>query len=134
MKKQFDKIQLPSNYKFGLFFTTVFFISSSYFYIRDFNYAFYAFMALGIIFLLITFIKAEILRPLNRMWMILGMSLGMIVSPIILGVIFFLIFSPIGILMRLFGRDELHLQQKNKSSFWINREQNNQPNSYKFQF
>ena len=58
------------------------------------------------------------------MWMILGMSLGMIVSPIILGVIFFLIL-PIGILMRLFGRDELHLQQKNKSSFWINREQNN---------
>ena len=49
--------------------------------------------------------------------------IGMIVSPIILGVIFFLIFSPIGILMRLFGRDELHLQQKNKSSFWINREQ-----------
>ena len=74
-------------------------------------------MALGIIFLFIPFIKAEILRPLNRMWMILGMSLGMIVGPIILGVIFFLIFSPIGILMRLFGRDELHLQQKNKSVF-----------------
>ena len=91
-------------------------------------------MALGIIFLLITLIKAEILKPLNRMWMFLGMSLGIIVSPIIMGIIFFLIFTPIGVLMRIFGRDELHLQQKHKSSYWINREDNDQLNSLKFQF
>ncbi len=134
MKKKIDKIQLPSNHKFGFFFTLIFFIFSIYFYFQNINYALYAFMALGIIFLLNTLIKAEILKPLNRMWMFLGMSLGIIVSPIIMGIIFFLIFTPIGVLMRIFGRDELHLQQKHKSSYWINREDNDQPNSLKFQF
>ena len=59
--------------------------------------------------------------PLNKAWMRLGFLLGVIINPIVLGLIFFLLFTPIALLMRLFGRDELRLRVKNRSSHWKNR-------------
>jgi len=63
-----------------------------------------------------------------------GLVLGMIVSPIVMGAIFFMIFTPIGILMRLFGRDELLLQFKTKPSYWTKRKNDLQSNSFRRQF
>ena len=134
MKISFNDIQLPSNKRFGFFFTIVFLLTSVYFYIEFYKIAFYCFCFLTIVFFFITIFKAEILRPLNRLWMSLGLILGVIISPIIMGMIFFIIFTPVGILMRLFGRDELGLKLKKKSSYWIKREDSNQSNSFKYQF
>lgn len=86
------------------------------------------------IFCLVTLFKAEILRPLNKLWMGFGLVLEMIVSPIVMGAIFFIIFTPIGILMRFFGRDELILQFKKKPTFWIKRNEDIQSNSFRRQF
>lgn len=73
-------------------------------------------------FFIISKTKPEILFPINKLWMGLGLLLGMIVSPIILGIIFFGLFTPIGLLMRLFGRDELRLIPSNIGSYWKERE------------
>lgn len=96
-----------------------------------------AFFVLGtcsIVFFLVTLFKAEILRPLNKLWMGFGLVLGMIVSPIVMGAIFFIIFTPIGILMRFFGRDELLLQFKTKPSYWTKRNEDIHSNSFRSQF
>ena len=125
---------LPSNKKFGYFFTFIFLITSIYFYFRENNMAFCVLGTCSIVFFLVTLFKAEILKPLNKLWMSFGLVLGMIVSPIVMGVIFFMIFTPIGILFRLFGRDELLLQFKTKPSYWTKRNNDLQSNSFRRQF
>lgn len=135
MNNKFNKnIKLPSNYKFGYFFTFIFIIASIYFYFKELNSAFYASVIFSMTFMVITTFKAEILRPLNKLWMYFGIILGIVISPIVMGFIFFFIFAPIGILMRLFGRDELVIRLKNKSSHWVRRNENIQSNSFKHQF
>ena len=130
----FSQTMLPSNKKFGFFFTLVFIIASGYFQINSqFNFVF-IFVLMAIVLLLITIIKAEILLPLNKIWLNMGIILGMIISPIVLSAIFFGIFTPTAILMRLFGRDELFLKFKIRNSFWILKNESIQTNSFKSQF
>lgn len=118
---QFSEIKLPSNLKFGLFFSIIFFGLSIFFYFSLNDIWFYLFAFLSCIFLLISLLKAEILLPLNKLWMYFGVLIGMIISPMIMGLIFFGIFTPLAILMRIFKRDELRLKFQNKNSYWIKR-------------
>ena len=135
MKRQiFNNIDLPSNYKFGYFFTFIFLSSSIYFYFKEVILTFYILGIISLVFFIITTFNADILKPLNKSWMSFGLVLQMIVSPIVLGTIFFIIFTPISILMRLFGRDELLLQFKTKPSYWANRNNDLQSNSFRRQF
>lgn len=134
MNKLDYNIKLPSNQKFGYFFTLVFIIISIYFYFKEINILFYISAIISIVFFLITSFRANILKPLNKLWMKFGLILGKIINPIIMGVIYFFIFSPIGILIRLFGRDELGLRLKNKKTYWIKRNKELQTNSFKKQF
>ncbi len=83
---------------------------------------------------MITIINADVLFPLNKLWIKFGILLGIIVNPIIMGIIFFGIFTPIAILMRLSGRDELRLRLKKKKTYWINRKTLNRFDSFKKQF
>jgi len=131
---KFSEIELPSNRKFGFFFTFVFVMVAAYFhYSANVSWA-YVFIAMAMIFLLVTLIKSDALLPLNKLWMRFGLLLGMIVSPIVLGVIFFGLFTPIAILMRLSGRDELRLKFAQKASHWISREEPIKSESFKHQF
>ena len=129
-----SEIELPSNRKFGFFFTFVFALVAAYFYYSaNVSWA-YVFIATASIFLLITLIKSDALLPVNKLWMRFGLLLGTIVSPIILGVIFFGLFTPIAILMRLSGRDELRLNYAQKASHWISRGEPIKSESFKQQF
>ena len=131
---KFSEIELPSNRKFGFFFTFVFAATAAYFYYSaNVNWA-YVFIAAGLAFLLVTLIKSDALLPLNKLWMRFGLLLGMMVSPIVLGVIFFGLFTPIAILMRLSGRDELRLKFTQKESHWIARDETIKSKSFKHQF
>ena len=131
---KFSEIELPSNRKFGFFFTFVFAVAAAYFYYSaNVSWA-YVFSVAAMIFLLLTLIKSYALLPLNKLWMRFGLLLGMIVSPIVLGVIFFGLFTPIAILMRLSGRDELRLKFAQKASHWISREEPIKSESFKHQF
>ena len=134
MSRTFEDIILPSNKKFGLFFSCVFFIVSVYFwYNQDLNTGFITFI-ISALFALVTITKADLLLPLNRLWMRFGFLLGMIVSPLVLGAIFFTLFTPIGIITRFFGRDELRLIVKKHTSHWLKRDKQNKSIIFKNQF
>ena len=129
-----SEIELPSNRKFGFFFTLVFAFAATYFYYAANVVWTYVFIAAALVFLFVTLIKSDALLPLNKLWMRFGLLLGMIVSPIVLGVIFFGLSTPIAILMRLSGRDELRLKYAQKASHWISREEPIKSDSFKHQF
>ena len=128
------KIKLPSNKKFGYFFTFLFALVTTYFFVNGKEAWAYFFLSFVAIFFIITITKAEILLPLNKIWMRFGLVLGLIVSPLVLGLIFFCIFTPLAFLMRLSGRDELRLKIKNKTSHWIPRDELRQGDFFKRQF
>ena len=83
---------------------------------------------------LFTILKAHLLLYLNILWIRLGLLLGMIISPIVLGLLFFVFFTPMAILMKLYGRDELRLKIKKNISYWILRDNQIKPDSFKNQF
>ena len=131
---KFSEVELPSNRKFGFFFTFVIALVAAYYlYSEKMTWA-YAFIAAALIFLLVTLVKSDALTPLNKLWMWFGLLLGMIVSPIVLGVIFFGLITPIAITMRLSGRDELRLKSYQKASHWIKRSEPIKSESFKQQF
>ena len=129
-----SEIQLPSNKKFGFFFAFVFAIAAAYLF--NFSNMIWAYISAGtsFIFLVITLVRDELLLPLNKLWMRFGLLLGIIVSPIVLGVIFFGLFTPIALIMRLSGRDELSLKFSKKPSHWILRSETIKSESFKQQF
>jgi len=131
---KFSEVDLPSNRKFGFFFTLVFLAAAGYFFVHDSVTASYILVALAVAFLLATLVKADVLLPLNKLWMRFGLLLGMIVSPIVLGLIFFVMFTPIAFIMRLSRRDELRLKFKEKTTHWITRDEAIQADSFKNQF
>ena len=114
-------VELPSNRKLGLFFSAFSFFFSIYFYLHDNMPMVYIMSSACILLFAISFIKPDLLLPLNKLWMRFGLLIGMIVSPIILGIIFFGLFMPISLIMKLIGRDELHLNFNKKSTYWIER-------------
>ena len=130
----FSDIKLPSNRKFGFFFTFIFVVAAAYFFNSTNMIWAYIFAITSLIFLIVTLAKADILLPLNKLWMRFGLLLGMIVSPIVLGVIFFGLFTPIAFFMRLSGRDELRLKLSKKASHWISRSELIKSESFKQQF
>ena len=130
----FSEMKLPSNKKFGFFFTIVFLIAAAYFYkSNNFSLA-YAFGTISLIFLFLSIFKDDILLPLNKLWMRFGLLLSIIVSPIILGIIFFGLFMPIAFIMKFIERDELQLKFKKKTSHWISRSELIKSESFKQQF
>ena len=121
-------VELPSNRKFGFFFGTVFIAASTYFYLDNNSVVACAFFGLALLFFITIVVKADAMLPLNKLWMRFGLLLGMIVTPIVLGAIFFGLFAPVAILSRCFGRDELRLKFKEKTTHWIPRESSTEKN------
>ena len=131
---KFSEIELPSNKKFGYFFTLIFIILTGYFFVnKSLNLA-YIFATISTTLFFITIVKADLLLYPNKLWIRFGLLLGMIISPIVLGVLFFILFTPTAILMKLFGRDELRLKFKKNTSYWIMRENQIKSDSFSNQF
>ena len=135
--KLFDTpISLPSDRKFGYFFAFVFAV------VAFVTAAIYGKLLPGIVaaglslvFLLITLIKPSLLSGLNKSWAYLGLLMGLIISPLVLGFIYFGMFTPLAAVLRLKGRDELRLKNKNLKSNWIVRDPlGPSPESFKDQY
>ena len=115
--------KVPSNRKFGFFFSFVFIVLSLYFFlISKILLVSIFFSFLSITLLLISFFYPILLKPFNYIWFKLGELLGMIISPIILGAIFFLIFVPVSLFFFIIKRDVLKIKQKEKLSYWTKRD------------
>lgn len=115
---------LPSDRAFGFFASAVSTCAGLYVFLANQKpNLWWIFLLTGVFLLAVTFAAPKVLRPLNRAWFLLGEMLGRIVSPVVLLVIFFFLFTPIGLVMRLFGRDELRLRKREGGSSWVPREQ-----------
>ena len=78
-------------------------------------------VVLSLVFLIITIIRPNLFTFLNRLWIQFGIFLGKIISPIVMGLVFFFVVTPIGILVRILKKDVMGLK-RGASSYWINRE------------
>lgn len=128
--------ELPTNRSFGLLFTVVFCVLAGWRYLREDAWSYYALIAIALVFLALGLANSNLLTPLNRLWMRFGALLGMIVSPIVLGVIYFVLIAPIGIGMRLFGRDPMkRALEPDAQTYWEYREEPTLPaDSFNNQF
>lgn len=128
--------KLPSERTFGLVFVGIFLIAATYSWYKQFSNTWaYTFLMLASILLLCTITTPKLLRPLNKAWYQLGLFLGRFVSPIVLGILFFIVITPVAIAMKLAGRDALKLRKQNVSSYWIERKPPGpEPESFKEQF
>ena len=127
---------LPQNRTFGLVFTGIFFLLAVYNWLTDSAPIYLrVFGGLAIIFLLATLIAPAILAPLNRVWYQLGLLLGRVVSPLVLGLLFFVLITPVALFTRLIGRDALRIKKQTIDSYWIERNPPGpNPESFKDQF
>ena len=115
-----DEIKIGSNRSFGIVFFIVFLLISTYPLLNDNNIRIWS-LFLSVIFLILGLINSSILTPFNKIWFKFGILLGKIVSPLVMGIIFFLVVTPIGILMRILNKDILNLKYNNKSTYWIEK-------------
>ena len=130
-----NRYPLPSNKKIGIFFFIILTILSVVLFIYDYPLISVITLTTGLISLTLSYLKPDLLLPVNKAWMTLGYLLGYIVSPIVIGSIFFVIFTPIGIFLKIIGRDELKLLNKNSDSYWRKRQLNkDSQTSFKNQF
>lgn len=127
---------LPSNKKFGLLFFGIFLAMALYAYSKnEATLTIGLLLLLSSVFLISGFFFQGLLSPLNRAWFMLGLALGKIVSPIVLGIIFFALITPIALIARLLGRDELKLKRPKKSTYWSEPiGSNSDADSFKNQF
>ena len=110
-----------SNRSFGIVFASVFLIITLYPLLNNENIRAWA-LIISLIFLILGLLNSSLLTPLNKIWFKFGILLSKIFSPIIMGVIFFLVVSPIGIFMRILGKDLLNLKFNKSSSYWIKKD------------
>lgn len=130
-----EEIELPSNKKFGVFFSIIFTLVALYMHNTGQIILTAVAASVGAVFLGLAFCAPHLLHSLNKLWMRFGFLLGKIISPIVLGAVFFGIFTPIAVTSKIFGRDELLLRRREKHSFWIRRENSSEiRKSFKNQF
>ena len=115
-----DDIKIGSNKSFGIVFFVVFLLISLYPLLNNEDIRIWS-LVISFIFLILGILDSKILSPLNKLWFKFGIFLGKVISPIIMGFIFFLVVTPIGLIMRLLGKDVLNLKNSDIKSYWIEK-------------
>ena len=115
-----DKVKIGSNRSFGIVFFIFFLIIGTYPIFFQGELRIWS-LIVSIIFLLLGIINARFLTPLNLLWFKFGMLLGRIVAPIVMGLVFFLVVTPTGLIMKILNKDLLRLKKKNIKTYWIER-------------
>jgi len=114
------KINISSNRSFGLVFFAVFLIISTWPLLDNQDIRIWS-LIVSLIFLILGILNSNILKPFNKIWFKFGMFLGNIVSPLVMGLVFFLVVVPTGFIMRLFGKDLLKLKKNKNNTYWIEK-------------
>ena len=124
-------IKLPSNRNFGIVFFIVFLIIALWPVLKQNEIRIWS-LIISFIFFVLGLINSRLLTPLNKLWFKFGIFLGNIISPIVMGIVFFLVVTPTGLIMRFFRKDILKLKKNTSDSYWINKDDTN--SSMKNQF
>ena len=128
---------LPSERRFGALFTDVFSLAGIYgHFVKDWSSeVVIGLFVASLVVAVVAIVIPAALAPFNKAWFQLGLLMGKVVSPIVLGLIFFGMLTPVGIIGRLLGRDELRLKKAPVTSYWIDRDPPGPaPDSFKNQF
>jgi len=112
------KIKVSSNKSFGIVFS-IFFLLISIYPLLNNDPIYYWSLFVSFIFLVLGLMNSKILSPLNLLWFKFGILLGRIISPVVMGIIFFLVVTPISIILKIFGKDVLNLKFNNNKTYWI---------------
>ena len=115
-----NDIKISSNKNFGLVFFIVFLLIAFYPLLSRGDIRIWS-LIIAIIFLILGLLNSKILTPLNKTWFKFGILLGSFVSPIVMGVVFFVIVTPTSLIMKVLGKNLLNLKRDNKRTYWIER-------------
>ena len=116
-----SKIKINSNRSFGIVFFFVFVIVSLWPLINENSLRVWS-IFVAIIFLILGLMNSKLLTPLNILWFKFGKLLGFIIASIVMGIVFFVVIAPTGLIMKIIGKDLLNNKYNNKiKSYWINR-------------
>ena len=115
-----DDNKIGSNRSFGIVFFIFFLAIALYPLINQESLRIWS-LLISLIFLLLGLLNSKLLTSLNKFWVKFGILLGKIISPIVMGVIFFLVVTPIGLLMRILKKDLLNLEFNDDKSYWIKK-------------
>ena len=126
-----DEVKIGSNKSFGIVFFIVFLIIAIYPLLSQNEIRLWS-LIISIIFLILGLLNSKLLTPLNKIWFKFGILLGKIVSPLVMGLIFFFVVTPTGIIMRILKKDLLNLKFNKKTTYWI--EKNDPKSNMKNQF
>ena len=114
------EIKIGSNKSFGIVFFIVFLLIAIYPLINNGELRIWS-LVVAIIFFILGLVNSKVLTPLNKLWFKFGLLLGKVISPIIMGIVFFLVVTPTALIMRIIGKDLLNLKFNNKKSYWIEK-------------
>ena len=115
-----NDIKISSNRSFGIVFFVVFLLIALYPVINNEEIRVWS-LIVSLIFLVLGLLNSKILNPLNQIWFKFGVLLGRIISPLIMAIIFFFVVTPIGLIMRILGKDILNLRYNTKKTYWIEK-------------
>ena len=116
-----EEIKVPPDRSFGIVFTLVF-LAMGIWVVSEGQSKGWFFFVIAALFLAVAIARPCILGPLNRAWTKFGLLLGQVFNPLLLGFVFFLVVTPIAVVMRLWGKDFLHLKSKpGLKSYWVDR-------------
>ena len=115
-----SNIKIGTNKSFGIVFFLFFLIVSIFPLFKEGNIRTWS-LIIAIIFLILGLLNSKVLTPLNKIWFRFGILLGSFVSPIVMGLIFFIVVTPTSLLLKVFGKDVLNLKKNKEKSYWINK-------------
>ena len=116
-----DDIKISSNKSFGIVFFVIFLLIAIYPLTNGGDIRIWSGI-ISFIFLVLGLLNSSILTPLNKIWFKFGIILGKIISPVIMAIIFFLVVTPTGLIMRILRKDILNLKYNQNKSYWIEKE------------
>ena len=108
-----DKIKISSNRSFGLLFFVIFLVISLWPLTSESSIRIWS-VIISSVFLILGLLNSKLLTPFNQLWFKFGMILGAIVSPIVMGIVFFLVVTPIGLTLHLMGKNLLNKRHDKK--------------------
>ena len=115
-----QSVKMSTNKNFGIVFFIFFFIIAMWPLLSSNDIRLWS-LIISLIFLILGILDSKILTPLNKLWMKFGLFLGNLISPIIMGIIYFIVVTPTGLIMKILGKDLLLLKKNNMQTYWIEK-------------
>ena len=116
----YKDIKIGSNRSFGIVFFVVFLLIGLWPILKGNELRIWS-IVISLIFLILGILNSKILTPFNKIWFRFGIFLGNFISPIIMGIVFFLVVTPTGLIMKLLRKDLINLRKNNSSTYWIEK-------------